>query len=426
MIVITTEKKPIKSWCNVPEAGAIGQAINLANLPFLFKHVALMPDTHQGYGMPIGGVIACENVVVPNAVGVDIGCGMAAVKTSLTDISSEDLKRLMGVIRRTVPVGFKHHTQAQDEELMPRKRYDFLDNGGFVAVEYPTVYVEYTSARKQLGTLGGGNHFIEIQKGSDGYIWFMIHSGSRNLGYKVAKTYNTQAQELCKQWHSDIPKFKGEDGLAFLPVKTKEGQAYLREMQYCLDFAKANRDLMIKRIKQAFSHDLCPSCGGKGGNNNQKCTSGCQGGLVTITSNITFEETINIHHNYAALENHFGKNVWVHRKGATSAREGQLGIIPGSQGTSSYIVRGKGNPESFMSCSHGAGRRMGRKQAQRELNLEEEKAKLDAKGIVHSIRNVKDLDEASGAYKNIDMVMEEQEDLVEIVTKLEPLAVIKG
>jgi len=410
---------PIFSWCENPDEGAIEQAVNLSKLPFLYKHVALMPDTHKGYGMPIGGVIACENVVIPNAVGVDIGCGMAAVKTSLTDISTERLKEIMGLIRKKIPVGFNKHSKNQDEVLMPQ-----------IIDELPVVFDEYGNAQKQLGTLGGGNHFIEIQKGSDGYIWFMVHSGSRNLGYKVAKHYNELAQDLCKKWHSNIPEYKGEDGLAFLPVDSEEGRAYLREMNFCLDFAKANRDLMVDRIKEAFKLTLCPECKGNGGRKGEKCGY-CAGrgefeGCDEEINNIQFTDSINIHHNYAALENHFGKNLWIHRKGATSAKEGQPGIIPGSQGTSSYIVHGKGNRDSFMSCSHGAGRKMGRKQAQRELNLEDEQKRLNDKGVIHSIRNAKDLDEASGAYKDIDIVMEEQKDLVDIVVKLEPLAVIKG
>ena len=381
---------PIKMWCK-PEEEALEQAINLSKLPFAFHHISLMADAHCGYGMPIGGVLATEGVIVPNAVGVDIGCGMCAIKTSLTNIDIETLKKIMGEIRKIVPVGFSHHSKKQDETLMP------------ICSEYnmeKIVSEEYQSALKQLGTLGGGNHFIEIQKGSDGYIWIMIHSGSRNLGYKVAQYYNKIAKELNKKWYSSVPS---NYDLAFLPFNSEKGIAYLQEMNYCVEFALANRKLMIDRIKQIF---------------------------VEILSNekeiITFNPVINITHNYASLENHFGKNVMVHRKGATLAREDTIGIIPGSQGSKSYIVRGKGNPDSFESCSHGAGRVMSRTKAINELDLETEKAKLDKQGIVHSIRNKKDLDEASSAYKNIDEVMKNQEDLVEILVELTPLGVIKG
>jgi tRNA-splicing ligase RtcB len=388
---------PIKSWCENPEEGAIEQARNLASLPFIFKHVALMPDTHQGYGMPIGGVIATKGVIIPNAVGVDIGCGMCAMKTSLTDLSIEQLKRILGGskdyhggIRSSVPVGFDHQSKKQDEKLMP-----CLGNIGF---EDLIIIKEYNSALSQIGTLGGGNHFIEIQKGSDGFIWIMIHSGSRNLGYTVAKHYNQLAQEMCKKWYSNIPEFKGEDGLAFFPMDSEEGQNYFKEMNYCLEFAYANRKLMLEKIKEAFLNVI----------------------------DCTFEPEINIHHNYAVLENHFGQNVIIHRKGATSAREGELGIIPGSQGTSSYIVKGKGNLESFQSCSHGAGRAMSRTRARETLNLEDEIKKMDNKGILHAIRGKSSLDEASGAYKDISVVMEEQKDLVDIFIELKPLAVVKG
>lgn len=383
--VISTENKPIKLWLDDIEDGALTQAKNLANLPFVFRHIAIMPDAHQGYGMPIGGIMATQDVIVPNAVGVDIGCGMCAIKTSLTEIENSDLKTIMGLIRKSVPVGFKHQPVKQDECLMPK----IIHHNGIVEREY-------SSALKQLGTLGGGNHFIEIQKGTDEHIWIMIHSGSRNIGLKVAKHYNNTANEANERWFSVVPK-KWE--LAFLPADTITGKAYLDEMQYCVAFAFANRRLMMDRIMLA---------------------------IMNVVPDTKFDEMINIAHNYAQLEHHFKTNVYVHRKGATMARKGQLGIIPGSQGTASYIVKGMGNPESFHSCSHGAGRKMGRKQAQRELNLEAEKKRLDDFGVIHSIRNKEDLDEAAGAYKNIAKVMANQSDLVEIMVELRPLAVIKG
>jgi tRNA-splicing ligase RtcB len=379
---------PIKMWVTDAEENALAQARNLANLPFVFKHVALMPDCHSGYGMPIGGVIATKGVVIPNAVGVDIGCGMCAMKTSLTEITTETVKQIMSGIRELIPLGFDHHKQTQDEALMPS--LEWVPENGIVRRQY-------TAAKKQIGTLGGGNHFIEIQKGSDNHVWVMIHSGSRNIGLKVAEHYNKLAIQLNERWHSTVEK---KHDLAFLPIETQEAKDYFAEMQYCVDFAFANRLLMMKNIKSVFAQVLGES--------------------------FSELEFINIAHNYARWESHYNTNVIVHRKGATSAREGEIGIIPGSQGTKSYIVRGKGNPESFESCSHGAGRTMGRKQAQRELNLDEEIEKLNSKGIVHSIRNIRDLDEAPGAYKDIDVVMENQSDLVDILVELSPLAVIKG
>ncbi|MCK5147854.1 RtcB family protein [bacterium] len=402
MIVITDEHKPIKMWATDIEDGAMRQARNLANLPFTFKHVAIMPDAHQGYGMPIGGVLAAKDVVIPNAVGVDIGCGMCAMRTSLTDISTTQIKKILGGskgfvggIRGLIPVGFNHHKKNQEWigfDDPPEAKH----NGSQIVI--PIIAREMGSARKQLGTLGGGNHFIEIQKGDDGHIWIMVHSGSRNFGYKIAKFYNQLAQKLNTKWFPDIPPFKGEDGLAFLPMETDEAHEYLAAMNYALDFAYANRIRMLEAVRVAFLDVV--SC--------------------------SFESEINIHHNYAALENHFEENVIVHRKGATSARSGEIGIIPGSQGTASYIVEGLGNPESFYSCSHGAGRKMSRNQAKRGLNLQKEIEKMNKLGVIHGIRNENDLDEAPGAYKDIDTVMENQSDLVKIKVRLTPLAVVKG
>jgi len=386
MKIFEGKNVPIKSWCDNPEEGAIEQAKNLSNLPFIFKQVCLMPDVHQGYGMPIGGVIACKNAVIPNAVGVDIGCGMCAVKTSARVATASKIKQIFGEIRKLIPVGFDHREENQ--------KWDGFDN----APDVPVIQQQLESAKKQLGTLGGGNHFIEIQRGSDGFIWLMIHSGSRNFGYRIAKTYNKIAQDLCSMWYSNIPPLKGEDGLAFLPIGTKEAREYLEAMNFALQFAHANRRKMMQ--------DICL--------------------CVNEVLNCEFEPEINIHHNYASIENHFGENVWVHRKGATSAEAGQFGIIPGSQGTFSYIVIGRGNEESFKSCSHGAGRTMSRTKARETLNLEDEIEKMEKKGIVHGLRTSKELDEASSAYKDIDIVMEEQKDLVDIFVKLTPLGVIKG
>lgn len=385
-------------WLEEIEEGAAEQIKNLANLPFTYKHVAIMPDSHQGYGMPIGGVLATKDVVIPNAVGVDIGCGMCAVKTSLTDISTETLKNIMGEIRKQIPVGFNKHQEKQDDSLMP------IDAGAGKIVD-----VEYNNALKSIGTLGGGNHFIEIQKGSDGHIWIMIHSGSRNLGKQVADHYNKIAIALNEKWYSVVPK---EWELAYLPLDSEEGQAYIREMNYCVDFALANRKLMMDRICKIFNdiYYLIPTM---------------YHGEMEGTY-ISYEPIINIAHNYAQMENHFGENVMVHRKGATLATKDTIGIIPGSQGSKSYIVRGKGNPDSFNSCSHGAGRKMGRKEAERTLDLEAEKKKLNDMGVIHAIRGIGDLDEAPGAYKDIGLVMRNQEDLVEILVELTPLAVIKG
>ncbi len=378
---------PIKSWCENVEENAMKQAVDLANHPCMVKHVALMPDCHMGYGMPIGGVIACEGAVIPNAVGVDIGCGMIAVQTDHpAEITDEQLKTIMGGIRELVPVGFKH--QKEEQEWV-----GFDD-----APDIPIVQYELDSARKQMGTLGGGNHFIEIQSGDDGKLWFMVHSGSRNIGFKIAKKYHEIAVELCERWKSDIP----DKELSFLPLGLDLATEYLGAMEFALAFAKENRERIMYKVLSA---------------------------ALEIFNFTVKEPNTNIHHNYAAMENHFGKNVMIHRKGATRAREGEFGIIPGSMGTASYIVKGKGNPGSFQSCSHGAGRCMGRKEASRTLTEEECDKAMD--GIVFGRwgkdrKGNIDLGEAPQAYKNIDEVMESQSDLVEIVTKLTPLGVIKG
>lgn len=388
---------PIKVWAaeDSIEEGALEQLHNCSRLPFAFHHIAVMPDVHQGYGVTIGSVLATEGVVIPNAVGVDIGCGMYAVKTYLKveQLNKESLKKIMGEIREVVPVGFNRHKEMQADTLMPTR----------VEIIYHTIIVnrEYNSARTQIGTLGGGNHFIEIQKDIEDNVWIMVHSGSRNLGYKIAEYYNEKAYDMDLKWYSNtsLPRNK-KDSLAFLPLENPLAQDYMLEMQYCVDFALANRKLMMNNILDCFQS--------------------------AMERPLAIDESINIAHNYARLENHFGKNVVVHRKGATSARKDEIGIIPGSQGSKSYIVKGLGNAESFMSCSHGAGRKMGRKEAERTLNLQDEIKKLDDQGIIHGIRSAKNLDEAVGAYKDIDEVMRNQADLVEIIAELSPLCVIKG
>lgn len=381
---ITTEQIPVKLWIKDIEEGALQQALDLANLRIAYSHIAIMPDSHQGYGMPIGGILATEDAVVPNAVGVDIGCGMCSLRTSLTDVSLKDLKNIMSQIRKSTPVGFKHHSTKQDDKWMPP-----------LEEELPIVIQEFESATYQVGTLGGGNHFIEIQKGSDGYIWIMIHSGSRNIGYTVAGHYHKLAiEETYNRGDRDVPR-----DLSYFLKDSSNFDLYLKEMNYCMAFALNNRKLMMERVKEAF---------------------------IDIIPEIEFSNFINKPHNFAAYETHFGNQVIVHRKGATRAEKGEWGMIPGSQGTNSYLVIGKGNPDSFNSCSHGAGRVMSRAKARRTLDLKSEMARLQQKGIIHAIRNRSDLDEAPSSYKDIKEVMALQEDLVEIKVELTPLAVIKG
>ena len=390
MEVKMINNRPVKIWTDNVEETAMRQIENLTTLPFLFHHLAIMPDVHAGMGMPIGGVLACTDAVIPNAVGVDIGCGMCAVKTNwkVSDITTEVLrKQIMRGIRMRIPLGMDHHKQAQDEKYLP-------EGHDIDALEI--VKRRQNAITKEVGTLGGGNHFIELQKDDEGTLWIMIHSGSRNLGKQVGDYYNKIAEKYNKLWHSVVSP---DIHLPFLPRETKEFGMYWEEMKYCIDFALCNRKLMMERIEEVLS-DALPD--------------------------IEFEPMINIAHNYAAWENHFGKNVIVHRKGATLAREGVIGIIPGSQGTASYIVEGLGNPDSFCSCSHGAGRVLSRSAAIRTLDMAAEVAQLEAKGIVHAIRSQDDMQEASGAYKDIEEVIANEADLVKIKTRLLPVAVIKG
>lgn len=380
---IETEKLPIKLWLDNIEEGALEQAKDLANLDIAFKHIAIMPDSHQGYGMPIGGILATKDAIIPNAVGVDIGCGMCSLRTNLETIEMDELKNIMGQIRETVPVGFKHHDDKQDDKWMPELKENL-----------PIVGKEYERGRSQVGTLGGGNHFMEIQKGSDGYIWLMVHSGSRNIGYTVANYYHKKAVEETKKRGDNVPK-----DLSYFVKGTEDYDNYFKGMNYCIEFALQNRKLMMERMKDAFQ-EFMPS--------------------------VEFSNFINKPHNFAAWENHFGEKVMVHRKGATRAEDGEWGMIPGSQGTSSFLVKGKGNPMSFNSCSHGAGRLMSRTQARKTLDLKKEVANLKEMGVLHALRHKKDLDEAPSSYKNIDEVMALQKDLVDIQVELTPLAVVKG
>jgi len=409
----STVRLAVKSWCADVDTAALQQAVNLANHPKIKKHVALMPDCHMGYGMPIGGVIGCKDTVIPNAVGVDIGCGMGAVQTDFPADKLTGMKQIREIfdfIKSRVPLGEGHaHKRPQ-----PWKGFStYLEETGLPQnIEFfsdPIVpgWMDGRSwklAKANLGSLGGGNHFIELQRDENGLLWLMLHSGSRNLGYRIANYYHKTALALNEKWGVEIP----DKELAYLLQNSKEGKAYIRDMNFALSYAAENRHRMMEIFKYA---------------------------VEIVLKTIHFEQEINIHHNYAALEEHFGEKLWIHRKGATSAKIDEMGIIPGSMGTSSYIVRGLGNPESFMSCSHGAGRVMGRKQACRELLIKD--CDIAMEGIVHdrwskvrmrgkNKEKAWDLSEAPQAYKNIDTVIEAELDLIKPQVKLKPLGVIKG
>jgi tRNA-splicing ligase RtcB len=394
---------PIKAWCKEMDEKTVEQAENLANHPAVRKRVCLMPDAHVGYGMPIGGVIACENAVIPNAVGVDIGCGMGVIKTNLHADSFTDkahLREIMNAIKSAIPVGEGHSRKKEVEWSGFAAWRDGLGDAP------PAWWTEkgHNLDTHNLGTLGGGNHFIEIQKAEDGGVYLMLHSGSRNMGQRIASHYHNVAKELTTARGITL----NDPNLAFLPADHEIGLNYIRDMNHALAYALENRRLMMEHLKAV---------------------------MCKFFPGIDYSGEVNIHHNYAALEEHEGHQYWIHRKGATSAREGETGIIPGSMGTSSYIVEGLGNPESFMSCSHGAGRRLGRSQANHTLTLEECNAAMhdvvyDRFGLSSRRgddgKKMYDLSEAPPAYKDIDTVIACESDLVKPLVKLSPLAVVKG
>lgn len=369
---------PIKSWCKEPEEGAIKQAMDCANLPFVYKWVSLMPDTHFGYGVPIGCVLPTTDVIIPNAVGVDIGCGMAAIPLGI-DKNNTDYD-FNALFKTLAPI----FTQIKRSEYF---QPNFLLNETKCCLAQLTAQPEY-----QIGTLGGGNHFFELQYDENDQLWFMVHSGSRGFGAYIANHYHKLAQEKIKQWFVNCPK-----DLAFLPMDYY-GSDYYQDMQQAVNYAKYSRQVMITEA------------------------------LRTIKLEIDSSKYIDIEHNYAAVENHFGKNVIVHRKGATLAREGVIGIIPGSMTTKSYIVRGKGCADSFNSCSHGSGRLFSRTQAIKRVkdgtDHSQDKQLKEANVELYGHRNVKD--ELGSAYKCVENVMSEQTDLVDILHTLIPLRVLKG
>ncbi len=383
---------PVKSWADHIDSGTWKQIDNLSTLECVHRHIALMPDCHEGFGIPIGCVVACKDAVIPNAVGVDIGCGMCALRTNIstTELDHDTIARIIHNIRREIPLGFAHHTS-------PRSWEGFND-----APDLDAVTRELPSAAKQLGTLGGGNHFIELQKDEWNNLWCMLHTGSRNFGYKVAAAYHRHALEYCNAHNTRLPT----DSLAWVPLSSRVAKDYCAAMDFTLAFARENRD----RIKK-------------------HCIA-----ILARHTDCRILEQINIHHNFAARERHFGSEYMIHRKGATRAFRDQSGIIPGSMGNASFIVRGKDNPESFASCSHGAGRTMSRRAANKTLTLADVQTRM--KGIVWEPSSLTkkagkktgkyDLSEAPQAYKNIDEVIALQQDCIEVLYRLTPLGVVKG
>ncbi|MEB3244381.1 MAG: RtcB family protein [Vampirovibrionales bacterium] len=393
----------IKAWVKGVEFDEATQTqlMHLAKLPFIFKHVAAMPDCHLGKGATVGSVIATRSAIIPAAVGVDIGCGMVAQKTSLhANDLADDLKPLRLAIEAAVPIGFNQHVDAAHvvgAELDAfTERYQ--DNIKHLLEQYLVVKdaSQPIDMLRQLGTLGGGNHFIELCLDEQDNVWIMLHSGSRGGGNKIGSRFIEAARKDMERHFLHLP----DVNLAYLTEGTPNFDAYVQAVHWAQSYAALNRKLMIKAVlqvlKQAFPRLL-----------------------VTVEA----EKAINCHHNYVQQEYHFGCEVIVTRKGAVSAKTGELGIIPGSMGAKSYIVRGKGNPESFHSCAHGAGRRMSRSEAKKTFTLEDHAAAMQ--GV--ECRLDKDvLDETPAAYKDIDAVMQAQQDLVEVVHTLKQVLCIKG
>ena len=383
---ISTKKNIILSWADELEEDAVKQLINAAEHPCVDRPVVACPDVHTGFGVTIGCVLAVSAALIPNAVGVDIGCSMSACRTNLRagEVSKDTLNAIVNKIRERVPVGMNHHKEKQEHEI-------FEDKEKWESLK--VCLKEFESAQYQLGTMGGGNHFIELQAGDDGFLYYMVHSGSRNLGFKVGNYYNKLASELCHKWRQDKVV---DDQLAFLPMGITEFHEYMAEMTMCIKFAEANHEKMQEVIEKSILEELPEA---------------------------TFNKKWFTRHNYAAIENINGLNLVIHRKGAIEAKLKMEQIIPGSQGTNSYIVKGLGNEKSYCSASHGAGRVMSRRKAKETLSLREEQAKM--KGIIHNMNSEAKLDEAPSAYKNIVDVLMQEADLVQPIVKLTPLAVIK-
>jgi tRNA-splicing ligase RtcB len=382
---------PVKLWAPLAEveSQALTQLRNIASLPWVVHHVAAMADVHLGIGATVGSVIAMKDAVCPAAVGVDIGCGMMAIETNLDPNDLGKLSELRSELEATVPVGFAaHETLTKTHNMLTDIAVEALFNKFKFLV--PVVGDVESRARHQIGTLGGGNHFIEVCLDTDNHVWVMLHSGSRNIGKTLAEYHMGVAKKLN---HNACLEDKA---LSVFLANTPEMIAYRHDLYWAQDYAALNRRVMARLIFNV---------------------------LETRYPSIKKVRSVQCHHNYVSQEVHFGENVYVTRKGAISAQEGELGIIPGSMGTKSYIVEGRGNPESFNSASHGAGRRMSRGEAKRKFTVEDLAAQTAG---VECRKDAGVLDEIPGCYKDIDRVMENQKDLVFVIAELKQLLCVKG
>lgn len=393
---------PVKMWTRgVPvEDGAKEQLAKTASMPFIFKHLAVMPDVHQGLGSTIGSVIPTKSAIIPAAVGVDIGCGMMAVRTSMTSHDLPDnLSGVRSAIEAAVPHGRTPPRKGRDKgswgeapDAAIRAWTGLVDRFDTITEKHGKL--KNTNNLKHLGTLGTGNHFIEVCLDEVDRVWFMLHSGSRGVGNGIGRYFIELAKKDMQRWFINLP----DQDLAYFPEGTDHFNDYVEAVEWAQEFAFKNRQVMMENVIAAVRKEL----------------------------GLEFEaelEAVNCHHNYVTRENHFGENILVTRKGAVRAAKGVMGIIPGSMGARSYIVRGLGNEESFCSCSHGAGRVMSRTAAKKRFSIEDHKAATEG---VECRKDADVIDETPAAYKSIDAVMEAQKDLVEVVHTLRQVVCVKG
>lgn len=377
-----TKHGNVLSWASAIETNTLEQAQRSANLPFIAGHLALMPDAHYGYGATIGSVIPTSGAIIPSAIGVDIGCGMCAAQLPFTvDFLPDDLDRLHGYITKVVPAGLGQGHQ---------------NSGGAIPGEATMLDAKQReTAHKQMGSLGGGNHFVEVCTDEDDCVWVILHSGSRGIGKKLADQHIAKAKGLMKAYFIELE----DPDLAYLVEGTPEFDEYIAAMLWAQDYAMMNRRTMLGAVLEQVA------------------------GFVGREFEVS--QLINCHHNFTQLENHHGRNLWITRKGAIRARVGDLGLIPGSMGTRSYVVEGLGSPASYCSCSHGAGRRMGRKQAERLFTADDLRQAMEGKSW-NETDAAQLVDEIPMAYKDIDQVMADQQDLVTIKHTLRQLLNYKG
>ena len=385
--ILTDQRVPVKIWTDDIDERSLDQLRNIASLPFIHHHVAAMPDVHLGIGATIGSVIATHKAIIPAAVGVDIGCGMVAARLSITanELDEKSLQKVFNQISRDVPVGRAQHRH--DRVLVDVAR-PFEAGLKSLTDRHPELLKAFGQDSKwinQIGTFGGGNHFIEVCLDESNQVWVMLHSGSRGIGNVIASYFIALARKDMERWMIQLP----DRDLAYFPEGSEHFADYVEAVNWAQDYAMQNRRSMLELVLAAIKRHL-PT--------------------FEVTS-----EAVNCHHNYVAMENHYGENVWVTRKGAIRAREGDLGIVPGRMGARSFIVRGRGNPESFCSSAHGAGRKMSRTAAEKQFTVADMVAQTQ--GVI--CRKDKDvIDEIPGAYKDIDQVMANQADLTEILHTL--------